>query len=90
MKHEMPFVPGAAPGVRASTRWTICSVMSCSPYVMKIFCPLILHEPSSLGTAFVVSAPTSEPACDSVRFIVAVHSPVIILGKNVAFCSGEP
>ena len=30
------------------------------------------------GTALAVSAPTSEPASDSVRFIVPVHSPVTI------------
>ena len=38
-KSEMPFTPGGAVGVRASTRWTTFSVRSCSPYVMKIFCP---------------------------------------------------
>ena len=27
------------------------------------------------------SAPTSEPACGSVRFIVPVHSPVTIFGR---------
>ena len=33
------------------------------------------------GTALVRSAPTSEPASGSVRFIVPVHSPVTILGR---------
>ena len=31
MKQEMPFVPGGASGMRASTRWTMLSVRSCSP-----------------------------------------------------------
>ena len=31
MKQEMPLVPAGAPGVRASTRCTIWSVMSWSP-----------------------------------------------------------
>ncbi len=44
---------------------------------MKIFWPLMRHEPlpSSAGTALVARAPTSEPAWGSVRFIVPVHSP---------------
>ena len=33
----MPFVPGGESGVRANTRWTMLSAMSCSPHVMKIF-----------------------------------------------------
>ena len=37
----MPFVPGGASGVRASTRWMMLSVRSCSPKVMKIFVPVI-------------------------------------------------
>jgi len=28
---EMPFVPGGASGSRASTKWMILSVRSCSP-----------------------------------------------------------
>ena len=90
MKHEMPFVPAGASGTRASTRWTMLSARSCSPQVMKIFWPVIRHEPSSAGTAFVVRAPTSDPACGSVRFIVPVHSPVTILVTYVSFCSSEP
>src|SRR3546814_2981354 len=37
-KSEMPRLPAGASGVRASTRWTILSVRSCSPKVMNIFC----------------------------------------------------
>ncbi len=81
MKHEMPFVPGGASGTRARTRWTMLSTMSCSPKEMKIFVPEILHVPSSPGSALVRSAPTSEPASGSVRFIVPVHSPLTILGR---------
>ena len=64
------------------------SVKSCSPHVMKIFCPLIRHAASSrsvAGSARVATAPTSDPACGSVRFIVPVHSPVSIFGRYVAF-----
>ena len=66
------------------------SARSCSPYVMKIFCPVIRHVPSSAGTAFVVSAPTSEPACGSVRFIVPVHSPVTIFGRYTSRWASLP
>ena len=48
---------------------------------MKIFWPVIFHEPSPTGSAFEVSAPTSEPAWGSVRFMVPVHSPVSIFGR---------
>jgi hypothetical protein len=57
------------------------SVRSWSPYVMKIFVPLIDHDPSAFGDALVVSAPTSEPACGSVMFIVPVHEPVTRCGR---------
>ncbi len=57
------------------------SATSCSPHVMKIFWPVIAHEPSPRGSALVATAPTSDPACGSVRFIVPVHSPVSILGR---------
>ena len=33
------------------------------------------------------NAPTSEPACGSVRFIVPDHSPELSLGKNIFFIS---
>jgi len=42
---------------------------------MKIFCPVILYVPSAFFTALVLSAPTSDPASDSVRHIVPPHSP---------------
>ena len=57
---------------------------------MKIFWPVIRHVPSSAGTALVVSAPTSEPACGSVRFIVPVHSPVTIFGRYTSRCASLP
>ena len=46
--------------------------------------------PSPRGVAVERNAPTSDPACGSVRFIVPVHSPVASLGKYSACCSGEP
>ena len=42
MNSEMPFTPSGAPSMRASTRWTMLSDMSCSPAEMKIFWPEIL------------------------------------------------
>ncbi|MNC93369.1 hypothetical protein D3C83_99810 [compost metagenome] len=41
MKSEMPFTPSGASGVRASTRCTMFSAMSCSPQVMKILVPFM-------------------------------------------------
>ncbi|MNE62515.1 hypothetical protein D3C80_1577980 [compost metagenome] len=38
---EMPREPAGASGRRASTRWTMLAVRSCSPPVMKILLPLI-------------------------------------------------
>ena len=40
--------------------------------------PTSAHVPSSAGTALARTAPTSEPAWGSVRFMVPVHSPVTI------------
>ena len=57
------------------------SAMSCSPKVMKIFGPVMRQVPSAAGTALVRSAPTSDPASGSVRFMVPVHSPVTILAR---------
>ena len=37
---EMPFDPTGASGRRASTRWTMFSVRSCSPAEMKILLPV--------------------------------------------------
>ena len=90
MNREMPFTPGGASGVRASTRWMMFSAMSCSPYVMKILVPKILYVPSPCGTARVRTAARSEPACGSVRFIVPVHLPVIKGSMKRFFCSSLP
>ena len=57
---------------------------------MKIFWPVIRHDPSSAGTARVVRAPTSEPAWGSVRFIVPDHSPVTIFGRYTSRCASLP
>ncbi len=38
----MPRVPGGPSGNRASTRWMMFSVRSCSPAEMKILVPVIL------------------------------------------------
>ena len=38
----IPFTPFGASGIRASTRWMMFSVRSCSPAEMKIFDPVIL------------------------------------------------
>src|SRR5262249_317648 len=68
----------------------ILSVMSCSPAEMKIFSPVMLNEPSAFGVALVRSKPRSVPQCDSVKHIVPDHSPVIIFGRYVCFCSVVP
>ena len=81
MKHEMPLVPGGASGTRARTRCTMLSARSCSPKEMKILVPVMRQVPSSAGTARVRSAPTSEPASGSVRFMVPVHSPVTMRAR---------
>ena len=38
----MPRLPSGASGVRASTRWMMFSVRSCSPAEMKILVPVIV------------------------------------------------
>jgi hypothetical protein len=48
---------------------------------MKIFVPESSHRPSGRGTAFVRTAPMSEPASGSVMTIVPVHSPDTSLGR---------
>jgi hypothetical protein len=88
MKRLIPFVPSAPSGNRASTRWQTFDTRSLSPQVMKIFCPVIAKVPSPFGSAFERSAPTSEPACGSVRFIVPDHSPEVSFGRyNVLIAS---
>ena len=46
--------------------------------------PVIDQVPSPLGSALVRSAPTSEPASGSDRFIVPVHSPETSLARYVS------
>ncbi len=57
---------------------------------MNIFVPKTLYDPSPCGSARVRTIARSEPACDSVRFIVPVHSPEISLGTYNCFCSSVP
>jgi hypothetical protein len=45
----MPRVPAGASGNRASTRWTMFSVRSCSPAEMKILVPVIRHAAVGAG-----------------------------------------
>ena len=81
-KRDIPLVPLGASGVFASTRWTIFSVISCSPYVMNILVPVRWYDPSFCGTALVDIIPKSVPACGSVRHIVPDHFPeAIFLAK---------
>ena len=86
---DSPFAPSGASGVRASTRCTMFSATSWSPHVMKIFWPLIDHEPSPRGVAIVRIAPRSVPAPGSVRFIVPVHSPLTSLVRYVSRSSSD-
>src|SRR5680860_320126 len=65
-------------------------VRSCSPAEIKILVPVMLYEPSILGSALVRRAPRSDPQCASVRHMVPVHSPLIILVRYVCFCSSVP
>ncbi len=80
--NEIPFTPSGAPSIRASTRWMMLSVKSCSPYVIKIFCPK-MRNTSPSRTAFVRTAARSDPACGSVKFIVPVHVPETIFSRYV-------
>ena len=41
MNRLMPFTPAGAPSMRASTRWTMLSDMSCSPAEIQIFWPVM-------------------------------------------------
>ena len=47
-------------------------------------------SPCSIGTAVLRRAPTSLPACGSVKFIVPDHSPLTSLGRYIAFCAALP
>ena len=86
---DMPFIPSGAPSVRAKTRWMMFSDISCSPYVIYIFWPLILQLFPSCS-ALVLIVAKSVPDCGSVKFIVPVHSPELNLGKYVFFSSSVP
>ena len=70
MKRLSPLVPVGASGVRARTRWMMFSARSWSPLEMKTLVPSILYVPPPIAVARVTTAPTSEPACASVRHIV--------------------
>mmetsp|Transcript_13574 Transcript_13574/g.31281 ORF Transcript_13574/g.31281 Transcript_13574/m.31281 type:complete len:261 (-) Transcript_13574:393-1175(-) len=72
---EIPLVPGGALGRRASTQCTMLSVRSWSPQEMKILVPVMLYEPSPLGSALVETRARSEPHCGSVRHMVPVQVP---------------
>ena len=63
---------------------------SWSPELMKILLPVSLYEPSAWVSALVRSNPKSVPQWASVKHMVAVHSPLVSLGKNNACCSGVP
>ena len=86
----MPLVPAGASGSRARTACTMFEVKSCSPHEMKILVPEIEYEPSSRGSARVVSWPRSEPHCGSVRHIVPVNSPATSGGRYFALRASEP
>ena len=86
---EMPLEPAGASGSLASTRWIWLPVRSCSPPVMKILVPVMLKEPSSLGTALVRRMPRSVPECGSVRHMVPLHSPLYSLGRYWDLSSSE-
>ena len=77
-KSEMPRLPGGASGVRASTMWTMFGrevVVAIGDEDLLPGDAVVLAPALVAGTARVRSAPRSEPACGSVRFIVPVHSP---------------
>ena len=57
---------------------------------MKIFWPEMSQVPFGPGSALATSAPTSDPAWGSVRFMVPHHSPLMSFGRYVAFCSSDP
>ena len=86
---DSPLVPGPCPSGRASTRWKMFSVMSCSPLVMNRLTPSMCHVPSGCSTALARPAPTSDPASGSVRTIVEPHLRSTAISAN-RFCSGVP
>ena len=86
---DSPLVPGPAPSGRASTRWKMFSVMSCSPLVMNRLTPSMCQVPSGCSVALVRPAPTSEPASGSVSTMVEPHLRSMACSAN-HFCSGVP
>ena len=85
----MPGPPApSTPTGRASTRWMMFSLMSCSPEVMNRLTPSMCQEPSSCGMALVRPAPTSEPASGSVSTMVAPHWRSIMMLRRSA-CRGR-
>ena len=81
----MPRVPAGASGSFARTRWTMFSVRSCSPALMKILVPSTRKLPSPVGTALVRIRPRSVPHCGSVRHMVPDQDPSASLGRKIAF-----
>ena len=86
---DRPLVPGAAPSGRASTRWKMFSVRSCSAPVMNRLTPSMCQVPSGCCIALARPAPTSEPASGSVSTIVAPH-PRSTASLANRCCSGVP
>jgi hypothetical protein len=78
MNSDSPLVPGGAPSTRARTRWTMFSARSWSPPEMKTLVPLMEYFPLPSRCAVVFAAPTSLPACASVRHIVPPQVPSTI------------
>ena len=78
-KRLMPLKPFGAPGVRASTRCTWFSHMSCSPAEMKLLVPE-RYQASPSRLAMLLMSPSAEPACGSVRHMVPCHFPESSLG----------
>ena len=75
MNSEMPLTPGGAPGIRASTRWTMFSANSWSPPEIHILVPKSRYVPSACGSARVVMSASELPACGSDRHMVPKNRP---------------
>ncbi len=90
----MPFTPGGAPGMRASTRWTMFSVTSCSPAEIHILLPNRRNcgpnGESPSGSARVATSASDEPACGSERHMVPANRPSSSGRANASICAGEP
>jgi hypothetical protein len=66
------------------------SVISVEPLVMKIFEPLMVHEPSPFSTALVLEPRESEPAPASVSPKANSPWPAASRGRYFFFCSSLP